>query len=58
MSGMRLRARREWPRSNRRAAEQCDELAPVHSMTSSARSRNASGMARPSVLAVFRLTTS
>jgi hypothetical protein len=31
-----LRARREWPR-DRRAAEQRDEIAPVHSITSSVR---------------------
>ena len=53
-----LRARRERPRS-RRAAEKRDELAPLHhSITSSARSRNGSGMFRPSALAVVRLMTS
>ena len=52
-----LRARRERPRS-RRAAEQRDELAPVHSITSSARSKNVSGIARPSALTVVRLMTS
>src|SRR5207244_464846 len=31
-----LRTHREWP-SRRRAAEKCDELAPFHSITSSAR---------------------
>src|SRR5262249_59195496 len=49
-----LRARRARPRG-RRAAEQRDELAAPHSITSSARTRNASGMVRPSVLAVVRL---
>src|SRR5262249_6654205 len=48
-----LRARRERPR--RRTAEQRDELATLHSITSSARSRNASGMVRRSALAVVRL---
>src|SRR5215813_8899267 len=42
-----------------RAAEQRDELAPLHlrghSMTSSARSKNDSGIVRPSALAVVRL---
>src|SRR5262245_1803286 len=48
-----LRARRERPRS--RAAEQHHELAPpYHSITSSARSRNDSGMVRPNTLAVVR----
>src|SRR5262245_31846292 len=50
-----LRARRERPR--RRAAEERDELAAIHSITSSARPMSGSGNARPSVLAVFRLTT-
>src|SRR5262245_1847669 len=49
-----LRARRERPRSS--AAER-DELAALHSITSSARSRNDSGMVRPSVFAVVRLMT-
>src|SRR5262249_50631139 len=48
-----LRARRDRPR--RRAAEQRDELAPLHSITSSARARSVSGTVRPSVLAVFML---
>ena len=51
-----LRARRERPR--RCAAEQADDRAPPHSMTSSARTRNVSGIANPSVLAVLRFTTS
>ena len=52
-----LRARRERP-TRRRAAEQRDELAAVHSITSSARKRIAVGTSRPSIFAVFRLTTS
>src|SRR6516162_4050950 len=41
------------------ASEQADELAaPPHSITSSARARNDSGMVSPSALAVVRLTTS
>src|SRR5262249_48177341 len=50
-----LRARRERPCS--RAAEQGDELAAPHSITSSARRRKASGIFSPSTLAVVRLTT-
>src|SRR5262249_22050296 len=48
-----LRARRERPSG--RAAEQRYELAPVHSITSSARNRNDSGIVSPSTLAVVRL---
>src|SRR5262249_28039592 len=51
-----LRARRERPR--RRAAEKRDELAPVHSITSSARASGVGGTWSPSALAVLRLTTS
>ena len=41
-----------------RAAETCDEVAaPNHSITSSARSKIDCGTARPSALAVLRLTT-
>src|SRR5258707_11779429 len=47
-------ARRERPRS--RAAEQRDELAPPHSITSSARSRIDVGSVTPIALAVFRLS--
>src|SRR5262245_4956059 len=47
-----LRARRERP--CRRAAEQRDELAPSHSITSSARGSNAGGT---STLAALRLIT-
>ena len=46
-----LRPRRE--RQRRRAAEQRDELAPIHSITSSARPSSGSGTASPSVLAVL-----
>src|SRR5262249_4204514 len=42
----------------RRAAEQRDELAPLHSITSSARASSDGGTSRPSVLAVCRLMTS
>src|SRR5262249_56908787 len=51
-----LRARRERPR--RRAADERDEFAAFHSITSSARANSESGTVRPSDLAVFRLTTS
>src|SRR5215831_2892860 len=50
-----LRARRERPRC--RAAEQCDELAPLHSITSSASASNLSGTSSPSAFAVLRLIT-
>jgi hypothetical protein len=49
-----LRARRERP-GDRRAAEERDELAPPHSITSSARSRIDIGISTPSALAVLRL---
>src|ERR1700745_142608 len=53
-----LRARREWPGRGGRAANERDDLAPPHhSITSSARSRNDSGIVRPSALAVVRLMT-
>src|SRR6266545_788500 len=52
-----LCARRERPR-NRCAAEQRDELAPPHSITSSARASSVGGTSRPSVFAVLRLMTS
>ena len=51
-----LRPCREWPR--RRAAEQRDELAAFHSITSSARASSDGGTSKPSALAVFRLITS
>jgi hypothetical protein len=49
--------RREWPR-RRRAADQRDELAPLHSITSSARASKVGGTSSPSALAVLRLMTS
>src|SRR3974390_3249711 len=52
-----LRAHRERPRCSR-TAEQRDELAAVHSMTSSARASSVGGTVRPSALAVLRLITS
>src|SRR5262249_28098076 len=52
-----LRARRDRPRG-RRAAEQRDELAPLHSITSSARCWSSSGTSSPRAFAVFRLMTS
>src|SRR5262249_22226302 len=51
-----LRVRRKRPRC-RRAAEQRDELASFHSITSSARLSTEAGRSRPSALAVFRLMT-
>src|SRR5262245_619833 len=51
-----LRARRKRPR--RRAAEQRDERAALHSITSSARCWRIQGTSRPSVLAVLRLIAS
>src|SRR5262249_30692537 len=51
-----LRARRERPGG--RAAEQRDELAAFHSITSSARASSVGGTVRPSALAVLRLITS
>src|SRR5216684_4954388 len=50
-----LRARGKW---QYHAAEEHYELPPPHSITSSARSRNDSGIVRPSALAVLRLITS
>src|SRR5215469_16547349 len=52
-----LRPRRERPR-RRHAAEQCDELATFHSITSSTMARSLSGIVRPSALAVLRLMAS
>jgi hypothetical protein len=51
-----LRARRERPCG--RAAEEGDELAAFHSITSSARAMSVGGTVRPSTLAVLRLITS
>src|ERR1700746_2274354 len=50
-----LRTRRERPR--RHAAEKRDELAPCHSITSSARASSVTGTSRPSAFAVFTLIT-
>src|SRR6516162_6014214 len=55
--GRLLRTHHKRPCS-RRAAEQACELASPHSITSSARASSVGGTSRPSVLAVFRLTTS
>src|SRR5262249_50947836 len=52
-----LRARRERPRG-RRAAEQRDELAAPHSITSSAIASTPGGMVRPSIRAIWALMTS
>src|SRR5262249_13288035 len=51
-----LRTRYERPRS-RRAAEECDELAAPHSITSSASESRLSEILMPSALAVLRLIT-
>src|SRR5262249_21482764 len=51
-----LRARRKRPSGS--ATKQRDEVAPSHSITSSARASNCGGTSRPSALAVFRLITS
>jgi hypothetical protein len=50
-------ARREWP-GDGRAAEQRDELAAFHSITSSAVESKVGGTVRPSILAVWPLMTS
>src|SRR5262249_38743358 len=52
-----LRARRERPRGCS-TAEQRDERAAHHSITSSARANSVAGSSRPRALAVLRLTTS
>jgi hypothetical protein len=52
-----LRARGERP-SRSRAAEQRDELASLHSITSSVMASSLSGIWRPSAFAVLRLITS
>src|SRR5262249_21602382 len=54
--GWLLRARRERPRC--RAAEQVDELAPSHSIPSSAATSSLSGTVSPSIRAVWWLITS
>src|ERR1700745_2610637 len=50
-------ARRERPRG-RRAADERDELAALHSITSSARASSVGGTVRPGAFAVLRLITS
>src|SRR5262249_44696063 len=50
-----LRPRRQRP--SRHGTEPRDEFAPSHSITSSARTRNVSGMVTPIALAVFVLMT-
>src|SRR5215468_11518196 len=52
-----LRVRGQRPR-RRRAAEQRNELATFHSITSSARAISVGGTSRPSAFAVLRLITS
>src|SRR5262245_4910002 len=52
-----LRASRERPRGGR-AADQRQEFAPLHSITSSARASSEGGTSMPSALAVLRLSTS
>src|SRR5262249_55895237 len=52
-----LRARRERP-CGCRAADERDELAALHSITSSASARSAGGIVNPSALAALRFTTS
>src|SRR5437870_13117357 len=49
-----LRPRGEW-QCGRRAAEQCDEIAAFHSITSSARATSSGGRSSPSARAVLRL---
>jgi hypothetical protein len=51
-----LRARRERPRC--RPAEQRDERAPLHSITSSASASRLGGISTPNAFAVARLMTS
>src|SRR6516225_3335730 len=50
-----LGARCEWPSNH--TAEKRDELAPPHSITSSARPSNVTGKVMPNALAVLRLMT-
>jgi hypothetical protein len=52
---LRACCERPHPRS---AAEQRDELTPVHSITSSARASSVGGISMPSAFAVLRLMTS
>src|SRR5579864_4875656 len=55
---LRMRDERPLYRCRRRATEKGDDLAPPHSITSSARPSKESGKVRPSVFAVLRLRTS
>jgi hypothetical protein len=52
-----LRSRHKWPRYCR-TPEHLNDLAAVHSSTSSASASNVGGTSRPIVLAVFRLIAS
>jgi hypothetical protein len=52
-----LSAGNQWPR-HRSSTQQRDELAPLHSTTSSARPSSVAGISMPSALAVFRLIAS
>jgi hypothetical protein len=54
----RLLLRSEGAQRDHRAADEEKQLAPPHSMTSSARARIDCGTVRPSAVAVLRLTTS
>jgi hypothetical protein len=54
---LQLRSHRKRPRRHR-AADKRDELAPIHSTTSSARKRIDVGNTIPKLFAVFRLMTS
>jgi hypothetical protein len=51
-----LRARCQWPRC--RAAYQCNEITPSHSITSSARASSEGGTSRARALAVLKLMRS
>src|SRR5262250_4000286 len=53
-----LRRRAYTKKHGDRAADERDELAPLHSITSSARASSVGGTSMPSALAVFRLMTS
>src|ERR1044072_1379732 len=55
-SRLTLRPHRKWPRSGR-ATEQRDEVAPSHSITSSAATSSVEGMVTPSDFAVLPLIT-
>src|SRR5262249_36593751 len=57
LGGLGLGRDSPWPRENC-AANQRNELAPRHSMTSSARASSVGGIVRPSAFAVLRLMTS